>query len=103
MGCYRPAYACPHCGAVREINGRQIDVKEGELAEVDIKALRELDIARDDEFQRRRKKREEGMAKGLPALAQIAKARGYKAGWVFMRAKAKGLNPNWPDVYRAMM
>lgn len=109
FGVSRPAYRCPCilpngqvCGAIRQVNGREIDIKEGELAEIDIQALRDLDAARDAEHERRMNRREEGMAKTVADLAGIAKARSYKPGWVMAKAKAKGLEPTWNEINRAL-
>lgn len=76
---HRPARVCPECGheyAVTE--GRQIEEVAGELAEIDVDALR------------RERKQEVGRAKTLPELVALAKARGYSKGWVAQLLKARG-------------
>lgn len=90
------------CGTIREVHGREIKEIEGELAELDIEKMRQ--IAQED-FERRQKafaRREEGMARTVEELARIAKDRGYKAGWVKMKAEAKKIPATWNDVMRAM-
>lgn len=102
FGMFRPAYQCPHCGEVREVDGRKIKQVEGELSEIDIKAMRDLDTARDVEFAKRQDRIEEGMAKTVADLAVIAKARKYRVGWLVAKAKARGLPITYNDAVRAM-
>lgn len=99
---FKPAYKCPDCGAIREIDGREIKEIEGELAELDIEQMRALAA---EDFERRQKsdmRRQEGMARTVADLAAIAKERGYRKGWVKMRAEAKKIPCTWDDVARAM-
>lgn len=100
FGVFRPAPECPYCGAERQTYGREVEEFEAELAEMDPEKIRlEADL------ERKRKqfaRREEGMARTVEALATIAKARGYKSGWVKMKADAKGIKATWGDINRAM-
>lgn len=76
---HRPARVCPECGheyAVTE--GRQIEEVAGELAEIDVDAVR------------RAARQEVGMAKTMPELVALAKRRGYAKGWVATMLKARG-------------
>lgn len=88
---FRPSYACPFCEAVREIDGRKIDIKEGELAEVDILAARQAEADAISEAERKSQRRKQGMAKTLDELKSIATEKGYKMGWVYRMAKLKGI------------
>lgn len=81
MGVYRPAYQCPYCGAVREVNGRKVDIREGELAEVEIERMREH-----QEFVGR--KIDERGCKSLQDWINLAERRGYKPGWAHYRWQA---------------
>lgn len=86
MGCFRPAMACPHCGHVREINGRQVDIREGMLAEVDVMAMRERDIA---DLERKRRTFEEWNCKTLQDWEALARSRGYSPGWAWHRFQGR--------------
>lgn len=88
---FRPSYACPFCETIREIDGRKIDVKEGELAEVDILAARQAEADAISEAERKSQRRKQGMAKTLDELKAIATEKGYKMGWVYRMAKLKGI------------
>lgn len=78
MGCFRPAMACPHCGAIREVNGRKVDIREGELAEVEIERVREH-----HEFVAR--KIDERGCKTLADWEALARRRGFNPGWAWHR------------------
>lgn len=62
-----PAPTCPECGHVYVAAGRKISEVEGELVEVDQEAVR------------RQRVQEQGRAKSLDELVQLATARGYKS------------------------
>lgn len=100
FGVFRPSPTCPYCGAERATYGREIEEFEAVMAEMDPEKIRlEADLERKrKEFARR----EEGMARTVEDLARIAKARNYKAGWVKMKAEAKGIHATWRDINRAM-
>lgn len=74
----RPAYKCSECGAVRQVNGREIDIKEGELQEIDIERLRE-------HHQFVVQKIEERGCKSLADWERLAHVRGFKKGWAWHR------------------
>lgn len=63
---FRPAPACPSCGAVVEINPRDIKQVAGELVEIDKTLLRQ------------ERMREQGSATTLDELIAVGKSRGYK-------------------------
>ena len=74
----QPQPKCPYCGCVRDIEGRQIEVVDGELEEIDPDLVRQ---ARAEE-QRALNKRVQ-QTRGLPDLARLAVELGRDAGWVF--------------------
>lgn len=79
---YKPAPACPYCGAAAVVRTRQIEHDERvELAEID-KTMAEQ--------QRKAARQEEGRAKTLAELIELGKQRGYAPGWAIMRWKARG-------------
>lgn len=63
---YRPAPKCPQCGHVPEAQGREIEQRDGELAEVDPAVLRAA------------RKQEERRAQSVDDLIALGKSRGYK-------------------------
>ena len=100
FGVFRPAPTCPYCGKARETYGREIEEFDAHLAEIDPEKVRlEADLA-----MRRKNdmRREEGMARTVEDLGRIAKARGYKIGWIKMKAAAKKIPFNWQAAYKAM-
>lgn len=78
MAVVRPAYKCSECGAVRQVNGREIDIREGELQEIDIERLRE-------HHQFVAQKIEERGCKSLADWERLAAIRGFKRGWAWHR------------------
>jgi DNA repair protein RadD len=99
---FRPTFKCPQCGAIREIDGREIKEIEGELAELDIEHMRALAV---EDFERRQKsdmRRQEGMAKDMISLAKIAKERNYKIGWIKAKCMAKNIPFDWGRAQEAM-
>ncbi|MCB4862973.1 DEAD/DEAH box helicase [Sphingobium sp. PNB] len=77
---YRPAPKCPQCGQQPASQGREIEQRDGELAEVDVAA------------KRKEQRREVGNARTREDLERIARERGYKPGWVnaIMNARQGG-------------
>lgn len=100
--CQPPSVKCRYCSHVREVDGRTVTEEEGELAEIDVRALREHYQAIDAEHNRRAERRAEGMAKTLPELAALAKQRGFQAGWVAHKLKARGVPFRFGDIVREM-
>lgn len=76
---HKPAPVCPDCGHIYVIQSREIEEVDGELQE----------IKRNEEKKQARM--EVGRAQTIDDLMQIAKERGYKAGWVYQIAKVKGI------------
>lgn len=79
---FRPAPACPYCGAVYHATEREIEEVEGDLREA---------TEMDRQALRVQQRREVGRARDREALERIAAERGYKPGWVdyIMSARAK--------------
>lgn len=80
--CFRvhtPAPKCPQCGHVYEIQSREVEQREGELAEVDLAAIK------------RQRKVEEWKAETVDDLVKIGIERGYKnpGYWAQMRFRGK--------------
>lgn len=65
---------CPQCGAERELTPREVELRQGEL--------REIEARRADE-QAHAKERERRGAKTLADLIALGKARGYHPGWAY--------------------
>ena len=86
----RPFRICPECGHAAEVIGRQVEEVDGRLDELNLELIRR---ARKDEVQR---------ARTLEDLAKVAKARGYRAGWIVNMGKARGQRWNFATVARAM-
>ena len=63
------ALSCEHCGHVFKIVAREINQRDGALAEMDLEA------------RRRARKSEVGRAQTYEELVAIGAARGYKPGW----------------------
>lgn len=86
-----PFRKCPDCQALVPISeGRKVEVEEGDLAEVDLEAVR------------RAKKVEVQRARDLPSLAKVAVSQGHKPGWIIHMMKARGQHVEWAAVERAM-
>lgn len=76
----RSSVSICECGHVFTPKGREIEVVEGDLAEIDVQALR------------RARMREQGAAQTLEDLRRLAAMKGYKPGWaekVFAARQAK--------------
>lgn len=65
-----PGPACRFCGHVYEVKGRQVDVVDGELSEIDVERIRR------ERFRAQR--REQAKCESLKELEELGKARGYK-------------------------
>ena len=66
---------CKFCGTVFEIESREVEEVEGELSEVDLERLRKQRAV------------EVWKAKTREEVEALARARGYKPGWVYHRMK----------------
>lgn len=91
---FRTAPTCPYCDAPRQLTPREIEKRDGELAEIQRQETA------------RAKRIEVGRAASgedpLAALAKIAKERGYRAGWIVQRMKIKGVRISYDVAVRAM-
>lgn len=88
---HRPAPQCPYCGHSYGPGGREIQQQDGELVELDQEAMR------------RERKREQGKARAIEALAELGVRRGMKkpAAWAaFCYAAREGRKPS-PDEFKS--
>lgn len=79
--CYsvmRPMPVCEMCGFVFPVEVRELRQTPGELAEV-------------TKIEKKAKRCEVGQCRTIAELKAIAKERGYKSGWIWQMAKAKGI------------
>lgn len=74
---FRPSPKCPQCGHAVQVKAREIEVVDGELAEV-------CKIA-----QQRQRRLEEADCHTLDDWRALAQQRGYKAGWALHRWQAR--------------
>lgn len=107
LASFKPRPACPYCGAVRSTEGREVEILEGELRELDIEKVRlaEIERKRKEEFEKRDRKRAEHAARSAAELVGFARKQGYKVpGWVVATMKRRGdLKPDTiKEIYRAM-
>lgn len=87
---FRPtAPCCPFCGHHRDIQGRQIQVVDGELEEINPDLMRQ---ARDEEKRAAfiAGKIEESACRTFADWAALGAKRGHKPGWARMMWKVKG-------------
>lgn len=82
---YRPAPVCPNCGHESPIASREVETKEGNLAEINPSAIRAA------------RKQEERRASSIDELIAIGRARGYKSpeGWARNYHTARSGAPRW--------
>lgn len=73
---FSPSPVCPSCGTEMEMKRKPPKEVAGELQRI----------------EKREKRQEVGRARSIDDLRQIAKERGYKAGWVWRMAQLKGLS-----------
>ena len=96
---------CPHCGLMNPaefeacalcglpLAGEMVirtgpEYQEGQLRELDRAAREAMRQLREREA--RRKRQEEGQCRSYEDFLQLAQERGYKAGWAYHKAKARG-------------
>lgn len=85
---FRPTSACcPFCGYTRDRSGRQIEVVDGELEEIDPDLVKQARREEQDRVNRMVQQ-----ARGLLPLARVALELGRDEKWVFMKHKTRG-NP----------
>lgn len=79
---HRPAPACPNCGTVYQVNGRQLEHVDGELVQVDKETLREVV---------KNERRLQGQAQTMGELVELGKRRGMNNpyGWAKNVYKAR--------------
>jgi len=71
---FKPCKECPSCGHVFENKRRDIQTEDGNLVEINLAMMAEMQI-------KMMRKKEVGKAKTYPELLLIEKSRGYKSGW----------------------
>lgn len=102
LASFTPRPACPYCGAVRQIDGREVEQLAGELAELDIEKVRlaNIEAKRKAEFEAKERTRRTNAARTVKELVAVAKENGYKLpGFVAQKLKGRGVNVN-SDVMR---
>ena len=82
------APACPYCGTVYTVEGREPDEVAGELAEINIEA-----IERQKHLDFVSRKIEERACRTLADWQRLAQKRGFKVGWAFYRYEAAQRKP----------
>ena len=86
MKCYATVPAaqrsCKWCGTVFEIKPREVELKDGELQELDLQAMERL-------FGAKARRVEQGRAHGYEDLKRIERQRGYKPGWALRVHEAR--------------
>lgn len=80
-----PAPKCPVCGHVYEVVAREIGTAAGDLVELDVKRLQQIEEDRKKMFMRR----EEGQCSTLEDFQALAERRGYAPGWAYHRYRAR--------------
>jgi superfamily II DNA or RNA helicase len=83
--CFKPAPICPNCGHKFKTKFRTIEEIEGELEEIS------REKAEAEKKEKKNKLMEVGRAKTMDDLWAIARERNYKPGWVYKRARLKGI------------
>ncbi len=87
---FKTGPVCPYCAVERKLTPREVEIKAGELVELERERVAKV------------KRIEVGMTKDIEGLAAIAKARGFKTGWVVIRAKLKKIPCTYEQAARAM-
>ena len=84
--CFKTAKKCPYCGYEYTVKGRELrSVTDVELKKIEA-------VQKEEEEQRRKEARiEVGQCRTIADLQAVAKARGYKQGWVWQMAKIKNI------------
>lgn len=94
FGAFRTAPTCPYCGAERKLTPREVEQRDGDLAEIERQAF-----AKRARIEVGRAARSEAP---ITALAKIAKEKGHKPGWIVYRLKAIGVSVTYDQAVRAM-
>ena len=85
--CFKTAPKCPYCGYEYTVKGRELkSVQDVELKKIEAVQKEE------QEKQKKEARMEVGQCRTMADLQKIAKARGYKQGWVWQMAKIKHIN-----------
>jgi DNA repair protein RadD len=87
--------SCPECGSARDVQGRTIQERDGELVlltEGELTAMRE----------KRARKVEEWQCRTLADWQALAKKRGWASGWAWFRWKNSRWHPDRDDRHRTV-
>lgn len=82
--CFKTAPVCPYCGYEYKVKGRELKA----VTDVELKKIETIQ-KEEQEKQKKIARMEVGQCKTLAELQEIAKARGYKSGWVWQMARIK--------------
>ncbi|MCQ2317189.1 MAG: DEAD/DEAH box helicase [Bacteroidales bacterium] len=88
---------CPECGYLNAAGATRCDfcgaeIKPQERQETEIVNAELREITAEERAERlKKRKREEGAARTYEDLIALGRQRGYKPGWAYMRAKARGI------------
>ena len=82
--CFKTASKCPYCGYEYKVKGRELK----SLQDVELKKIEAIE-KEEQEKQKKAARMEVGQCRTMADLQQIAKARGYKQGWVWQMARIK--------------
>lgn len=85
---HRPMPICPECGFLYEIKGREIEHVEGDLAEIDLEAMR------------RQQRAQQGKAQDVASLVAIGKSHGQAAHILAARAEKDRLRMTLSNLIR---
>lgn len=86
---YRPSLdRCPHCGGLKEVRGRTIEYRDGELVEITAA------MEREGELKTLPFREAIASLKSVEDIKLMASAKGYKPGWAIRQAMGRfGMTP----------
>lgn len=82
--CFKTASKCPYCGYEYKVKGRELK----SVQDVELKKIEAIE-KEEQKKQKKAARMEVGQCRTMADLQQIAKARGYKQGWVWQMARIK--------------
>ena len=86
---FKTADKCPYCNSEYPLHEREIKMKE----EIELQRIAEENVKR-MEGEKRKLRKEVGMARTYQDLVRIQKTRNYKYGWVIKQMQLKGIKRN---------
>ena len=84
--CFKTASKCPYCGAEYIVTPREIK----QIQAVELHKIEEENRIAEEE-RKKQARMEVGKCRSYEELLKIEKERGYKNGWAYFKARAKGL------------